>query len=111
MKARLLPRLLLAALAAACAGRFDRVGLDAAAQEIAAGIAFGPAPNDETAKGDDLPRLELGRPGGHFFGVFLHVLLDARLVGLANGADLGRKLEIVGLGDRLVLPEALAVIM
>ena len=66
-----------------------RIGLDAAALQVAAGFAFRPAPDDVAAQRDDLPRLELRRPGRDLFGMLLHELLHAGLKGFADGAQVG----------------------
>src|ERR1019366_8757036 len=87
------------------------VGLHAAAQQIAASLAFGPAPDDEAAQRDDLPGLEFGRPRRDLPGLLLHELLYAGLVGFANGAQVGRKFRIVLAGHVAVTPQALAVIV
>src|ERR1019366_5458998 len=87
------------------------VGLHAAAQQIAAGFAFGPAPDDEAAQRDDLPGFEFGRPGRDLLGVLLHELFDAGLVSFADGAQVGRQFRIVLAGHVAVTPQALAVIV
>ena len=88
-----------------------RVGLHAAAQQIAAGLAFGPAPDDVASQRDDLPGLEFGRPGRHLFGMLLHELLDARLVRFADGAQVRRQFRIVLAGHVAMPPQALPVIV
>ncbi len=88
-----------------------RVGLHTAAQQIAAGLAFGPAPDDVASQRDDLPGLEFGRPGRYLFGMLLHEFLNAGLVGFANGAQVRRQFRIVLAGHVAMTPQALAVIV
>ena len=88
-----------------------RVGLHAAAQQIATSFAFGPAPDDVAPERDDLPRFEFGRPRRHLLGMFLHELLNARLVRFADGAEVRREFGIVLARDVAVTPQALPVIV
>ena len=69
----------------------DRIGLDADPLQVVAGLALGPAPDDVARQGDAHPGFDLGRPGGHFGGMLLHVVLDAGLIGFDQGARLGAR--------------------
>src|SRR5262249_49144183 len=50
-------------------------------------------------------------PVGDFPGVLLHVRLQAVLVGLDDGPDLGRQFRVVRLRDGAVPPQPLAVVV
>ena len=89
----------------------NRIRLYTTAQQVASRFAFGPTPDDVATQRDDVPGLELGRPGGDLLWMLAHELFHTAHEGFANGAHLGFEIFVMFLGDLPVTPQPLAVIV
>jgi hypothetical protein len=79
--------------------------------EVAEGLPRGPAPDDESPKGDGLIGLRFKSPGGHLLRMVLHVLLDARNERFEQVSETSVHLAMACPGDFAVAKEALSVIL
>src|SRR5256714_15494037 len=84
-----------------------RVGLEASAQQVAAGFANRPAEDDVATERDHVPGMNLLRPGRHLFGMRFHKRADAVLIRLDAGAHARADLIVTLTTDGLVPPESL----
>ena len=91
--------------------RTGAIRIDAGPLQVGPCLVFRPCPDDVSAQSNDLPRLQLGRPGGYLLGMLAHELLHPGLKGFADGAQLRIQILVMLLRNLPVTPHPLPVIL